>query len=765
MPLQLLLLAILAFGFLFASGFFLRLMVYFTAGLLLYFCAQFFLIPTQEAGFSVVQSLPWSHSFGLHFDFRLDGTGLIMATLISGIGAAVYLYAYDYLKGKDRLNSFFATLTVFTLAMYGMVHVDNFILFFVFWELTSLCSFHLVGFNNAKASTRQAAKKALLITVFGGLFLLIGFILVSLHLQSTGLSLADSMKFSSLSSNIRDIASYPWIVFCFIIAVATKSALFPFHIWLPGAMAGPTPVSSYLHSATMVKAGIFLLCKLHASLGGTDLWFYAFTGLGSLTMLMGAYLAASQRDIKKILAYSTISVLGILTMLLGIGTEYSIKAVVVFLVAHALYKASLFQIIGNIDYATGSRDIKNLGQLGKVMPLTAVAALLSTLSMAGSPPLFGFFGKELAYLAKVQLGSSGVVLTLIAMLTNILLVGLALSVCYFPFWKKVDHPPKIVKSPTFFMQWIPLILAAGGLLVGLFPAMFDEFPGSAMATSILGSELNMKLKYWHGFGFESLLVLALSFLTLGLGVLIAVRMNQVIKVFDHYKAKAKPLGPNRGFDLLIETVLNIGREITKTLHHGNLTNYLRVYLFGAIVLLSPLALDVLKVLPEEGIFNVPQVFFGFLTFVPVLLILGTNSYFKKLIYLGMTGLMIVVLFAIFGSYDLALTLLMVETLSIFFLLKMKEKNTSKTEGHRLLSFFMIIAATLLFATILLVQIDGPPHEVASYYLENSLSKAFGKNVVNVILVDFRAFDTFGEVLVIAIAALGIVDSFRKTKYE
>ena len=761
----LVLLALIAAAFPFTKGRATQVLVYLTSLVLGYFTLQFashlVLTPDQEW----TESYTWSTALGFHFDFVLDAAGACLAILITGIGAGVFLYAYEYMRGKPNLNFFFSTLTVFTMAMSGLVMADNFLLFFVFWELTSLCSFHLVGFKNTDASTRLAARKALLITVFGGLFLLVGFLLLSLNLQAIGYSFADSLQFSKLGTNLSGLSQYAGILTCFAIAIASKSALFPFHIWLPGAMAGPTPVSSYLHSATMVKAGIFLICRLHPSLGGTELWFYLFTTLGSLTMLTGAYLAASHRDIKKILAYSTISVLGILTMLLGISTEYSVKAAVVFLVSHAFYKAALFQIIGNIDYASGNRNIKTLGGLAKVLPFTALAAALATFSMAGSPPFFGFFGKELAYMAKVQLGGSGIMLIVLAVITNILLVGLALSVCFFPFWRKLPQSPHLTKKPSRLMQGVPLVFAILGLVVGLLPGLFDEYFGTAMATAVYGTPLVMKLKYWHGLNPEAIGVLLLSVFTLGAGVIVAIRLKSVIILFDRFKTKAQFLGPKNGFERLMDALPAFGGWITSKIQTGNLRIYLHVYLYAMILLLIPVLLQ----LPAADVLGNGFDGVGFalvsVAILPLFLLTRSLNFFKKLIYLGFSGLMIVLLFALFGAYDLALTLLMVETLSIFFLLKLKENNSTLTSTSRWYSMIPVFAVGSILTALLMFETSEVARSVTQYYLQNSLTLAFGKNVVNVILVDFRAMDTFGEVLVIAIAALGIIHSLGTKNHE
>lgn len=733
---------------------------YLVAATLMGVCLFFFFkTPDVQLG-AQTESLTWAPSFGANLDFRLDGLSQVFVILISGIGCGVFLYAAAYMKDYKNLSGFYATLVIFTAAMIGLVLSDNLIAFFLFWEMTSLCSFLLVGFKNHTEEARESARKALFVTIGGGLSLLIAIALISLFGQSNGLSLSDSLKFSKIDSSIAEHSYYFAIVVCTALAVATKSAQFPLHIWLPAAMSGPTPVSSFLHSATMVKAGIFLLARLNPSLGGTTLWAAVFIILGSITMVIGAVLAASQRDIKKILAYSTISVLGILVMLLGLGTDMSIKAAVVFLVAHAFYKAALFQIIGNIDYATGSRDIKTLSNLARFMPFTAAAALLSVLSMAGSPPLFGFFGKELAYLAKLQLGGSGAVLILASVITNALLVGLAISIFYRPFWAKALSNGSVEKRKLpLSMALVPLSLSILGLLIGLFPALFDQHLGTQMASAIAGRTLEMKLKLWHGANLESLLVLGLSILTLSLGFIAAVKIKPLIAYFSKKQEYLSEIGPDSLFSKSMCLILAMGKLITNFFQNGDLTHYLKIILAAVLVLLGWPLLGVLsESLPE---FTGGMLHLGLAVFIGLPIVvcfcMRTSDHIKQIIMLGISGFGLVMTFVILGAPDLALTQLMVEALSIIFFLLLIAGITTKSFTDRLEASAVTIALAfaVTITALIAVPVSELPNVVSRYYLDSSHLQAFGMNVVNVILVDFRALDTFGEVVVVGIAALGV----------
>ena len=706
--------------------------------------------------------LTWSKLLGIEFIFRLDGLAVIMTLLICFIGTGVFLYSALYRKAAHDNHRFFSVLSIFTVSMIGLVLSDHMIVFFLFWEATTLCSFLLVGTNHHNASTRESARKALFATIGGGLFLLLGFVMIALHGYSTGLSLHEGFLFSKIQSSIVSSPNYKLIVICLMIAIATKSAQFPFHVWLPAAMAGPTPVSSFLHSATMVKAGIFLLARLTPTLGNHAFWTYGFTILGAATMLTGAILATAQRDIKKILAYSTIGVLGILVMLLGIGSDVSIKAAVVFLVAHALYKAALFQIIGNIDFATGNRDLKSLGKLWKVMPITAIAAILSAMSMAGAPPLFGFFGKELAYFAKLELGAMGFVLIALAVFSNILFVGLALSISYRPFWSKRNEP-KDVKPVPRVMALVPLVFAITGLLIGIFPGLFDQILGTQGASAIGGRTLPMKLALWHGINLEALTVLGLSLITLGAGIYVAIRIRPIIARTETIIGRLKQYGPSQLYDNLLVVIPIYGKKITDRIQTGNLSFYIQSTLYMACFFM---AWPVIRSVGESGLgieLSPLSLFSAVFIALPAVLCLYYARPLARVSLMAASGFGIIVYFSILAAPDLALTQLLVESLVLIFILilfRSIPKGTDEEPKRFLISSGLF---GILVMLLLAVNITELPNATANYFLESSLSQAFGKNVVNVILVDFRSLDTFGEVVVVAIAALGVGALLRLTK--
>src|SRR5690625_4980328 len=431
-------------------------------GIFVYFLT---LYPTITGGEIVRSSLPWLSSLGINLSFLLDGLSYLFVLLITGMGTFIVLYASGYMKGHSYLGRFYLALLLFMASMLGVVLSDNLITLFVFWELTSFTSFMLIGFNHESTESRKSALQALLVTFGGGLALLAGVVLMGIA--------GGTMEISEILSSgdlIRNHGLYLPILILFLLGAFTKSAQFPFHFWLPNAMEAPTPVSAYLPSATMVKAGIYLMARLNPALGDTTLWLYLVGGIGLVTMVVGAYLALAHTDLKKLLAYSTVMALGQLTMLIGLGTELAIQAMVVFLLVHALYKAALFMAAGSIDHETGTRDVRELGGLAGVMPLTFAASLVAALSMAGLPPLFGFVGKEIVYDATLNLDSGAALFTTFAVLANIAVVAVAGIVALRPFLGARRQTPKAPHEAPFTMWIGQAVLGAGSVGCGVLPA-------------------------------------------------------------------------------------------------------------------------------------------------------------------------------------------------------------------------------------------------------------------------------------------------------
>jgi multicomponent Na+:H+ antiporter subunit A len=680
----------------------------------------------------------WVPGFGVQWAFQLDGLAAIFVLLIAGIGALVVIYAGGYLSGDRRCGLFFAYLLAFMGAMLGVVLSDDLITLFVFWELTSFSSFLLIGYYHEKEDSRDAALQALLVTSGGGLALLAGLLLLSFAAQQMGVSASEALRVSTLAEvDIRGHGLYPAVLILILCGAFTKSALVPFHFWLPTAMVAPTPVSAYLHSATMVKAGVYLLARLHPVLGDTLWWQIGVSAAGAVTMLTAATLALGHRDLKRILAYTTVSVLGMLVMLLGLGTELAIKAAVTYLVAHALYKAALFLVAGNVDHETGTRDVSRLSGLGRVMPLTAAAALLAAFSKAGLPPFLGFIGKEEVYHAAHDVG---IIWILAAVLASVALVGMALVVAIWPFFgARRDTPRKPHEAPVSMLLG-PGLLALAGLALGLAPGMFGHHVGSAAASAIAGQPLKMDLALWHGFNPESLLNLALSAVTLVLGVVLFLKLRRWLPSVGEWIHRAAGWGPASGYARLLTLFYRFANAQTRVLQSGYLRRYLLILSMFVIVLVSPILIG-----------GIGAVF--------------TNSRLAAVALLGTSGLGIALYFALFGAPELAITQIMIEALTVIVFVLVFHHLPAVTE-HRswrqqLRDGFISLAVGTMMAVLLMAvaTVESEP-VVARYFAEVAYPEAHGRNIVNVILVDFRALDTLGEIAVLAVAGIGVYTLLR-----
>lgn len=717
----------------------------------------------QGTAITLAEARPWLADLGAEVAFAVDGLSAVMALLVAGIGALIVIYAGSYMAGKPTRGRLLAYLLAFLAAMLGLVLADNVITLFVFWEATSVVSFLLIGFDHTKGESRAAAVQALLITGAGGLALLAGLVLAGLAAGDLGLSGAQGWRISAWAAvDLRQHPHYPAILALIVAGAATKSAQWPFHFWLPGAMAAPTPVSALLHSATMVKAGVFLLARLSPHLGGTAQWRWLVIGTGVTTMLVGAAMALGQRDLKRILAYTTVSVLGTLTMLLGVGTSLAVKSAVVLLVAHALYKAALFLVAGNIDHATGTRDVTALGGLARALPWTFTAAVLAALSMAGAPPMFGFVGKELLYTSKLDLEALGAKLIVAAVAANIALVAAAGLVAVKPFLFRWRQPPRQPHEAPPAMLLGPLLLGLAGLFVGLVPAVFDQTLGPAMASAILGRQQEMTLKLWHGVSLEALTVLALSAVTVSGGVALFFVLRRRMGVAARLVQRASLIGPSRGFEGLLAALPRFATTVTRIVQTPSLRRSVAVTILATVVVTAPslLLLQTPWSHSRIGDIRVHEVVLGALILAGAVLAVVLRSRLAAVVALGLTGLGIALLFALLSAPDLAMTQIMVESLTVILLAllftHLPPSPDRSSGGQRLRDALLAGAAGLLMATFVLAVLPGQfPATTAQFYADRSVPAAFGRNVVNVILVDFRAFDTLGEITVVALAGLGV----------
>ncbi len=713
------------------------------------------MIPGVAAGQPVVFSRAWVPSLGIALDFYADGLSLLFLILISAIGVFVTWYAAGYLTGKKDLGKFYLYLFGFMGSMLGVVSSGNLVLLFIFWELTSVSSYLLIGYYHNEARSRAAALQALLVTGAGGLAMLAGIILLG-RLAGT-FELAELLRMDAAALAAQP--GFGTILVLILLGAFTKSAQFPFHFWLPNAMEAPAPVSAYLHSATMVKAGVFLLARLHPLLSASPLWLPIVAPVGALTMITGVFLALGQNDLKKILAYTTVAVLGTLVMLLGIGTDLAVKAAMAYLLAHALYKAALFMTSGTIDHETGTRDPDSLGGLRRAMPFTAAAALVGALSMAGVPFVLGFVSKEYFYKALLDADGPGVLWEVLGVSASVVMVAMALTAGIKPFWGAARPTPKHAHEAPWTMWLGPLLLGVAGLKTGLLPGVAGDWLIGPAAASVLGDPgFEAHLKLWHGWT----MALGLSVLTLLLGFALYRAAPHLRSARGFYDTLGR-FGPERGYDLCLSGTLAFARWQTRVLQNGYLRNYILTVVIFTILLLAWL-LPGNIILPSLDRLTPPHV----LAVAVCLLIMAgsiftcfTKSRFTAILALGTVGLGVAMLFFIYSAPDLAMTQVLVEALTlVLFVLAFYRlplfTHYSKTPT-RVRDAVVAVAFGAMMSLLILLElaVRAPQTAVSQFMGENSLVAANGRNVVNVILVDFRALDTLGEISVLAIAALGV----------
>ena len=718
------------------------------AALALWFLA---LVPTVAAGETIRLAVDWVPSLGVSFSILIDGLSLTFAVLISGIGALVALYSSAYLAGHAQLGRFYVYLTLFMVAMLGLVLADNLITLFVFWELTTVASYLLIGFDHGSDKARRAALQALLVTGAGGLALLAGFILLGLAAGSFELSVIAAM-----GDTVRAHDLYLPILGLVLLGAFTKSAQVPFHFWLPNAMAAPTPVSAYLHSATMVKAGIYLLARMHPVLGGTEPWIWTLTVFGAVTAVVASVLALRQTDLKLALAYTTVMALGTLTMFLGAEATVAVAAAITFLIVHSLYKAALFLIVGNIDHGAGTREAPQLRGLAAAMPITATAAAAAALSMAGFPPFLGFIGKELKYEGALAIASEPALVASAAVLANALMVAVAGIVALRPFYGTPLATPRMPhEAPT--RMWLgPLALAAFGLTFGLAPSLIAEALVQPAVTAILGRPEEIKLALWHGIN----LPLLLSVLTFALGLMIYANHGRLRAALAHLDARY-PITADRAWDGLLDGLKWLAVIQTRFLQGG----LLRRYVFSVF---ATVALAVGVTLLWTGAVRVPDAWpqllikewaVVVLIAAGALLAITAESRLTAVCALGVVGIGVALLFVMFGAPDVAITQLLVETLVVVLvavvMLRLPVLDRDSLRTGRKWDALLAVAVGAVVAMTVLAVVDRPfDRSVTAYFEQTSVPEAFGRNIVNVILVDFRALDTFGEIVVVAVAALG-----------
>ena len=710
-----------------------------------------------RSGEIFIYSYAWAPSLGVNLSFYLDGLSLLFALLISGVGALIVLYSSAYLAEHKNLGRLYAYLLMFMSSMLGTVLSGNIITLFVFWELTGLSSFLLIGFEHEREGARKAAWQALLVTTAGGLALLLGLLLLG---EAGG-----SFEISALLGRGTLIRSHPLYVpmlLLILVGAFTKSAQFPFHFWLPNAMEAPTPVSAYLHSATMVKAGVYLLARLSPILGGTAVWQTTIVIVGATTMLLGAFLALRQTDLKRILAYSTLSILGALMFLLGIGTRAAVEAAMAYLIIHALYKAGLFLVAGIIDHEAGTRDVNRLKGLGRLMPITFAAAGLAAFSMAGLPPFFGFIGKELLYAATLEAPLGPFVLTGAVLLTNVLLVAVAGIVGLRPFIGSREAPSKDIHEASFRMWIGPLVLSGLGLLIGLVPQLAAGTVVSPAVAAVLSQPTVTELVLLHGLTVQ----LALSGLTFALGVAVYVKRDAIRRLIGRIDFGHR-CGPEWGYNRVMDGTVALARLQTRILQSGHLHYYLFI-IIGTMVCLVGWSMSDWR---AQGIFQnwsdirIHECIVASVILMATAAIVRARSRMFAVAALGVIGYSVALIFVMFGAPDLAMTQFSIDTLTVILLVlviyRMPKYVKFSRISERVRDATVALAAGILVTFLTLAATAGPTaSRLSSFFAENSYPAAKGRNIVNVILVDFRALDTLGEITVLAAAAIGVYSLVR-----
>jgi multicomponent Na+:H+ antiporter subunit A len=704
------------------------------------------------AGTTFYEGWPWLPELHIGLTFFLDGLSLLFVLLICGVGTLIMIYSGKYLGGHRRLGQFFLLLNLFMASMLGLVTAANLITFFVFWELTSLTSFFLIGFEDQREKAPSSALQALLVTGLGGLALLAGLLLTG-EVAGT----LDLVELAGRGDLVRQHAWYVPIVLLVAAGAFTKSAQFPFHFWLPNAMEAPTPVSAYLHSVTMVKAGIYLLLRFSPILDGTPLWHGLLETVGAVTMLGGIWLAFRQTDLKRLLAYATVSSLGTLVFLIGLDIPLSLEAALIYLMAHALYKAPLFLATGAIDHSTGERNLLGLGGLFGRMPLVALATILAALSMAGMAPLIGFIGKELFYEVVLSAPRAAFPSILAALLTSVLMVATATLIALRPFFGRPRFD-RLLHGRVPFGLWLgPLVLAAAGLAMGLFPGPVDRFLLTPAIRAVLPGQTSPPLALWHGFT----PVLAFSIVTL-IGGFLIYRRWEPLRQWSDRRTGLRRRGPEAAYEALLSGLFAFATWLTGLLQNGRIRYYLLMIFITATLLTGASLL-------WRGSFVLPtgmtSIQFGDLVLAGIILAAAwitarVGERLVAIVAMGVVGYCIALVFARFGAPDLAMTQFSIETMTVllFVLIFHRLPLFSRLVPRRALRFDagVAMAAGLLMTMLTLVALSGNSSKpISSFFSENSVPAGHGRNIVNTILVDFRALDTLGEITVLGMAGVGI----------
>ena len=717
----------------------------------------FTLTQTSEvtAGGAVTQFIPWIPQLGINLSFRVDTLAWLLALVVTGIGALVLVYCARYFTDAEpSLGRFAAVLLAFAGTMYGLVTADDIVIMFMFWEITSVLSYLLIGHYTTKRESRGAALQALIVTTFGGLVMLVGVVMLSVGAGTT-----------SLAAIVANPVAGPigtWGVLLVLVGALSKSALVPFHFWLPAAMAAPTPVSAYLHAAAMVKAGIYIVARLAPGYAESDGWLPVLVTLGTWTMLVGAWRSLRQYDLKLLLAYGTVSQLGFLMIAVGFNTRDTALAGAALLLAHALYKATLFLVVGVIDHRAGTRDWRKLSGVGRSTPALAVIALIAALSMAGIPPLFGFVAKEAVFTSVLDAGLGGSPWGYIALagtaVGSVLTVAYSIRFLWGAFGTRRNQPDTVLHASPWDTLLAPAVLTVATVGLGLFASALDPLL-APYADTVPGvgtlTEPPYHLALWHGF--EPALFLSLAVILLGSLMFVGRRRvaRMQAKVPDYVDA-------GRGYGRAIRGVDRISARITHFAQRGGLPQYLGTIL-TVFVLALGFAAFVNRTWPEAVVlYDYPgQVVIALIMGICAIMAARVGQRMTAVILAGVTGYGLVALFAFHGAPDLALTQALVEsiTLVIFVLVlrrlpaNIAQHNKPVRPKRRLLIGGLV---GLVMGTIGIIALGARQFEsIAGALPTLAVDEGHGANIVNVMLVDIRAWDTMGEVSVLIVVATGV----------
>ncbi|PWA12577.1 Na+/H+ antiporter subunit A [Pueribacillus theae] len=737
-------------------------------------------IPSVASGEYYLYTFEWIPSYGISFTTYLDGLSMIFSLLITGIGSMVILYSIFYLSASESLQHFYIYLLLFMGAMLGVVLSDNLMVLYVFWELTSISSFLLIAFWYYRKGSRYGAQKSLLITVSGGVAMLTGFIMIYV--------MTNTFSIREILSAINQYTDHQLFIPAMILVLFgafTKSAQFPFHIWLPDAMEAPTPVSAYLHSATMVKAGIYLVARLTPIFGSDQAWFWIVSVIGLMTLFWGSFTAIRQPDLKALLAFSTVSQLGLIMSLFGIGSAalhygYSTESVIYtqatfaalfHLVNHATFKGTLFMVVGIIDHELGTRDIRRLGGLMALMPVTFSVAVIGSFSMAGLPPFNGFLSKEMFFTAVLNasefdifsVGAWAKLFPIIAWIASVFTFVYCMIIVFRTFLgpyqlEKIERPAH--EAPVGLLL-SPVILAVFIIGIFFFPNMLGEYLLQPAMASIFhtfaeSEELTPKITAWHGFNAE---------LWMTIGVIAAGAF--LYKFLRYWKGIYSLFPAKLSFNSLYNGMLMQAEKQSSSITNFYMTGFLRDYLLyiflffllafgGGFLVTGAFSFDI----SDNAPINVYERIFVFVMMAAGIAIPFAKSRLTSILLNGVLGYSIAMFFVLFRAPDLALTQLVVEsvTTALFLLCFYYLPEWKKEPSNPKFKIPNAVVAVLVGVVYTLVALSVQSNKLfntISYYFENAYELSGGKNIVNAILGDFRAFDTMLEVIVLVIAGISV----------